>query len=143
MYVRDVRFNSRDFTKIGNQHYYVSWRIIYIFHADIKPNRSMYESFTERVKRKGMFYIAQCPVHWTAQSALHILPSLQTCSFQHQLGFSGKHSRHAAITLEDYSLTFPPLYIARYPFIQPGELGRHGENANAQASKRIRTVSIG
>ena len=41
---------------------------------------------------KGSFYIVQYPVCWTAQSALHFLPSLwQTCSFRHQLGFSGKH----------------------------------------------------
>ena len=39
----------------------------------------------------------QYPV-WTAQSALHFCPSRKTCSFQHQLGFSGKHSSHAAIT---------------------------------------------
>ena len=28
------------------------------------------------VKGKGSFYIAQYPVRWTAQSALHFLPSL-------------------------------------------------------------------
>ena len=27
-------------------------------------------------KSKGSFYIAQYPVRWTAQSALHFLPSL-------------------------------------------------------------------
>ena len=27
-------------------------------------------------KGKGSFYIAQYPVHWTAQSALHVLPPL-------------------------------------------------------------------
>ena len=30
------------------------------------------------------------------------------------------------------SLTFPPLYIARYSFIQLSELGRRRENENAQ-----------
>ena len=44
-------------------------------------------------------------------------PPWQTCSFRHQFGFSGKHSSHAAITRNDYSLTFPPLSIARYSFI--------------------------
>ena len=34
------------------------------------------------------------------------------------LGFSGKHSSQAAITHEDYSITFPKLSIARYLFIQ-------------------------
>ena len=50
---------------------------------------------------KGSFYIAQYPVCWTAQSALHFCPPWQTCSFRHQLGFSGKHSSDAAITRKD------------------------------------------
>ena len=54
---------------------------------------------------------------------------------KHQLDFSGKHSSHAAIMRKDYSLIFPPLSIARPLFIQPSELGRHGENENAQTSK--------
>ena len=68
------------------------------------------------------FYIGQYPVRWTAQSALHFTP-WQTCSFRHQLDVSGKHSGHAAIRREDYSLTFPPLYVARFSFIQLSELG--------------------
>ena len=51
------------------------------------------------------FYIAQYPVHWTTQSALHFIP-WHTCSFRHQLYFSGKDSSVAAITREDYSLTY-------------------------------------
>ena len=47
---------------------------------------------------KGSFYIAQYPVRWTAQRALHFCLPWQTCSFRHQLGFSGKHSSQAAIT---------------------------------------------
>ena len=76
-------------------------------------------------KGKGSLYIAQYPVNWTAQSALYFLPPppRQTCSFRHQLGFSGKHSSHAAITRNDYSLTIPPESIARYSFIQLSELG--------------------
>ena len=50
---------------------------------------------------KGSFYIAQYPVRWTAQSTLHFCPPWQTCSFRHQLGFSGKHSSDAAITRKD------------------------------------------
>ena len=45
----------------------------------------------------------------------------QTCSFRHQLGFFRKHSSDAAITRDDYSLTFPPPSIARYTFIQLSE----------------------
>ena len=40
----------------------------------------------EKVK-KSIFYIAQYPVHWTAQSTLHF-PTWQTCSFRNHLGFS-------------------------------------------------------
>ena len=31
---------------------------------------------TKTIGHKVFFYIAQYPVHWTAQSALHFLPSL-------------------------------------------------------------------
>ena len=54
----------------------------------------------------------------------------------HQLDFSGKHSSHATITRKDYSLTFPPLSVARYSFIQLSVLRHHGENENAKASKQ-------
>ena len=60
----------------------------------------------------------------------------KTCSFRHQLDFYGKHSSHAAITLEDYSFTVPPLSIARYSLIQLTELGRCGENENSQPKLR-------
>ena len=73
---------------------------------------------------KSSFYIAQYPVRWTAQSAFTFCPPpWQTCSSRHQLGFSGKHSSQAAITHEDYSLTFPPPSISRYSFIQLIQLG--------------------
>ena len=52
-------------------------------------------------KAKGTFYIAQYLVRWTAQRALHGFLPWQTCSFQHKLGFSGKHSSNAAIIRED------------------------------------------
>ena len=63
---------------------------------------------------RGSFTTWTYPVHWTAQSALHFTPPppRQTCSFRHQLDFCVKHSSDAAITREDYSLTFPPLSIA-------------------------------
>ena len=40
------------------------------------------------------------------------------------LHFFGKHSSHAAITREDYSLTLPPPSTARYSFIHLSEQGR-------------------
>ena len=77
------------------------------------------------IKGKGRFYIAQYPVRWTAQSALHFCLPWQTCSFRHQLGFSGKHSRaRQQLRAKAKSLTFPPLSIARYSFIQLSQLGR-------------------
>ena len=36
-------------------------------------------------------------------------PPWQTCSFRHQLGFSGKLSSHAAIAREDHSTIVPPV----------------------------------
>ena len=47
-----------------------------------------------------------------------------TCSFRHQLGISGKHSSHAAITHEDYSFIFPSPSIARCSFTQVSGLRR-------------------
>ena len=97
-------------------------------------------------KSKVRFYIMQHPFRFTAPSALHFTPwPWQTCSFRHELGFSGKHFSHAAITRKEYSLTFPPPSIATYPFIQVSELGHLGENENAQSlksKKGIRTLSL-
>ena len=58
-----------------------------------------------KLKGKGSFYIAQYPVRWTAQSALHFfaLPDRPVHS-DTVLGFSGKHSTissQAAITRND------------------------------------------
>ena len=54
---------------------------------------------------KSMFlYIAQCPVRWTAQSTLHFTP-WQTCSFQHQLDFSGKYSATLQVLTSHFPIT--------------------------------------
>ncbi len=74
-----------------------------------------------------------CPVRRNAEGALHFT-RLQSCSFRLQLYFAGKHSSHAPITREDYSLTFPPPSIAS--FMQLSERWRRGENENVQTSKR-------
>ena len=82
---------------------------------------------------KGMFlYSAVASPLDRSKHCYTLNTSWKTCSFWDQLDFSVKHSSHAAITREDYSLTFPPLFIARYSFIQLNELGCHGENENAQ-----------
>ena len=94
------------------------------------------------VKGKGSFYIAQYPVRRTAQSAVHFPPPWQTCSFRHQLGFSGKHSSHAAITPTTKSLTFPPLSIARYSFIQLSQLGRQWRERKCPIFETVASVSL-
>ena len=71
----------------------------------------------------------------------------QTCSFRHQLGFSWKHSSYAAITRDDYSLTCPPLSIAKYSFIPVGEWteasGRERKCPNFETvAKGIRTRAL-
>ena len=52
----------------------------------------------KKVKVKVWFYIALYPVHWTAQSALHFRPLADLAVHSDTvLGFSWKHSSHAAI----------------------------------------------
>ena len=83
----------------------------------------------------GFFYIALYPVHWTAQSALHFPPLADLfipTPFSASLGsiLAMQQLRN------DYSLTFPPLSIARYSFIQLSRLRRREVKENAQTSKR-------
>ena len=86
-------------------------------------------------KVKVWFYIALYPVRWTAQSALHFPPLADLfipTPFSASLGsiLAMQQLRY------DYSLTFPPLSIARYSFIQLSRLRRHEVIENAQTSKR-------
>ena len=82
---------------------------------------------TQHVTRKeGMFLysavssLLDCSKRFTLCPPPH---PRQTCLFRQQLDFFRKLSRHAAITREDYTFTFPPLSIARSSFIQLSELG--------------------
>ena len=77
-------------------------------------------------KGKGMLYIAQYPVHWTTQSALH-LPGRHVHSETNSTSLGS-----ILATQQLRPLIFPPLSIARYSFIQLNELGHRGENENAQ-----------
>ena len=86
-------------------------------------------------KVKVWFYIALYPVRWTAQSALHFPPLADLfipTPFSASLGsiLAMQQLRN------DYSLTFPPLSIARYSFIQLSRLRRREVKENAQTSKR-------
>ena len=70
-------------------------------------------------KGKGSFYIAQYPVRWTAQSASHFLPSLADLFIPTPFSASpGSILARQQLRAKTKSLTFPPLSIARYSFIQ-------------------------
>ena len=86
-----------------------------------------------QVKVKVWFYIALYSVHWTAQSALHFPPLAYLfipTPFSASLGsiLAMQQLRN------DYALTFPPLSIARYSFIQLSRLRRREVKENAQTS---------
>ena len=71
------------------------------------------------------FYIAQYPVRWTAQSASHFLPSLTDLFIPTPFSASpGSILARQQLRAKTKSLTFPPLSIARYSFIQLSEQGR-------------------
>ena len=76
-------------------------------------------------KGKGSFYIAQYPVRWTAQSALHFLPSLTDLFIPTPFSASpGSILAMQQLRANTKTLTFPPLSIARYSFIQLSRQGR-------------------
>ena len=88
-------------------------------------------SITEHLKVR--FYIERYPVIGTRQRALHTLADM---SFQGHFNFSGKLSATQQLLHEDYSFTHPPLFVARYSFIQLSELWQRGVNKIAKASKQ-------
>ncbi len=71
---------------------------------------------------KGSFTIAQYPVRWTGQSALHFLPSLADLFIPTPT--PGSILAMLQLRAKTKSLTFPPLSRARYSFIQLSEQGR-------------------
>ena len=105
-----------------------------------KLNTSQHENYcwtlSCRIHRYLFCYLsALYPVHWTAQSALHFPPLADLfilTPFSASLGsiLAMQQLRN------DYSLTFPPLSIARYSIIQLSRLRRREVKENAQTSKR-------
>ena len=86
----------------------------------------------EHVKvKRYVFYIAQYPVRLTAQSALHFSSPGRPVHSD-----TNSASRGMLQLRNDYSLTFTPLSIAKYSFIQLNGLRRREENENARTSKR-------
>ena len=59
----------------------------------------------------------------------------QTCLFQHRLGFSWKHSSHAAIAQRLFTHMSTTVY-GQVSCVQLSRLRRREENENAQTSKR-------
>ena len=106
--------------------------------SDIYYNRPILQikkKKKKKKKKKVWFYIALYPIRWTAQSALHFPPLADLfipTPFSASLGsiLAMQQLRN------DYSLTFPPLSIARYSFIQLSRLRRREVKENAQTSKR-------
>ena len=86
---------------------------------------SVHKRSARHKKGKGSFYIAHYPVRWTAQSALHFLPPLTDRSVHSDTNSASPGSILARQQLraKAKSLTFPPLSIARYSFIQLSEQG--------------------
>ena len=71
---------------------------------------------------KGKFLHSAVSSPWDL-SKRFTLYSRQTCSFQHQLDFSGKHSSILQLLRKRRFVHISPtLYIAMYSFIQLGEL---------------------
>ena len=73
-------------------------------------------------KGKGSFYIAQSPVHWTAQSALRFALPGRPVHSDTNLASPGSILAMQQLRAKVKSLTFPPL-IARYSFIHLSQLG--------------------
>ena len=128
-----ARTHARTHTHTHTQiHNYYGCPCIDVDSIDKKP---LDNCFFVVCQVKVWFYIALYPVRWTAQSALHFPPLADLfipTPFSASLG-----SILAMQQLrKDYSLTFPPLSIARYSFIQLSRLRRREVKENAQTSKR-------
>ena len=69
-----------------------------------------------------MFYIAQYPVRWTAQSASHFSFPGRPVHSDTNSSSLGSILAMQQLRVKTKSLTFPPLSIARYSFIQLSQL---------------------
>ena len=82
-----------------------------------------------------MFHIAQYPVHWADQSALHFTP-WQACLFGSPFIQAPTRLLWEAFSHTEITARILFTHIASYSFVQLSELGHRGENENAQASKQ-------
>ena len=95
--IRSFRYMIKAITCIVVRMPQASWRVIIGTETanpiDLKQKHSALH------KTRYVFISFVYPVRWTAQSTLHFTPPppRQTCSFRHQLDFSGKHAIYSAI----------------------------------------------
>ena len=76
--------------------------------------------------KKVRFYIAQYPVHWTAQISYTLPPGSPVHSDTNSASLGSILARQQ-LRAKTKSLMFPIPSMARYSFIQLGKLRRHGE----------------
>ena len=74
---------------------------------------------------------------WTAHTSSQSPPGRPVHSDTNST-YQGSTRAELQLLCEDHPLAFPPLSIARYSYTQLSELGRRGENENAQSSKQQR-----
>ena len=89
------------------------------------PGYQMFRPILE-MKKKGRFYIAQFPVRWTVRIkrfTLFALPDRPVHSNTNSAS-PGSILARQQLRAKTKSLTFPPLSIARYSFIQLSQQGR-------------------
>ena len=91
---------------------------------------------------KGSFYIAQYPVRWTAQSALHCLPSLPDLFMNSDTNsaYPGSLLARQQLLANTKSHTHPSLSIARYSCIQ---LSQQGRQWSERKCPTFETVAMG
>ena len=80
---------------------------------------------------KGTLLYTMVSTPWDCSKCFTVY-SWQTCSFQHQLDFSGNYSATLQLLQEDYSFTSASLPVARCSFIQLSELWQRGVNKIAK-----------
>ena len=109
-------------TRVGFQ---MTTTVIHLHNLRASPILKPGPSLIRVKKGKDSFYIAQYPVRWTAQSASHVLPTLTDLFIPTLFSASpGSILTRQQLRAETKSLTFPPLSIARYSFIQLSQQGR-------------------
>ena len=112
-------------------------------HGVARSRSSVIDSLTPRLVnekgfkyKKGMFLYSAVSSPLDRSKCFTLHPTGRAVRSNNNNSTSlGSNSSQAAITREDYPLTFPPPSTARYSFIQPNYLWDVTENENSQTSK--------